>query len=82
MEVSYWFYGDDFKQHSDLLDKEQVVELPIMDLKDKMWTRAKVMLFQKPVEGGEPVGLLGPFGEPFDQGRYYAKILEILPEEE
>ena len=79
MEVSYWLYGDDFKEHSDVLDKEQVVEMPIMNDKEKVWSKGRVMLYQKPVEGAEPTGLLGPFGEPYDQGKYYIKVLEVLP---
>lgn len=82
MEINYWLYAEDFKKHSDVLDKEQAVQMSIMDQKEKVWTKATIMLYQKPAAEAFPVGLLGPFGEPFEQGKYYIKILEMLPEEE
>jgi hypothetical protein len=82
MEVGYWIYRDDINTYSHTLDKEQPVDIGIMNQEDKLWVKARVMLFQNPVEGGQPVGLLGPFGQPYEQGKYYIKILEWLPEEE
>lgn len=56
--------------------------MSITDQREKVWIKAVIMIYQKPVAEAVPVGLLGPFGEPFEQGKYYIKILEILPEEE
>jgi hypothetical protein len=53
-----------------------------MDQKEKVWQKAKVILSLGPIEGGELAGLLGPYGEPYDQGKFYVKIIEMLPEEE
>jgi len=82
MEINYWLYAEDFKKYSDALDKDQSVQVSMMDQREKIWTKARVMLYQRPVPEAVPVGLLGPFGEPFEQGKYYIKILEMLPEEE
>ncbi len=82
MEVNYWLYGEDFKKCHNALDKEEPVQISIMDQREKVWQKARIMLYQKPIGGGEPIGLLGPFGEPFEEGKYYIKILERLPEEE
>jgi hypothetical protein len=82
MEVSYWLYGDDFNKHSDTLDTEKPIEVPVMDQREKVWQKAKVTLSRSPVAGAELAGLLGPYGEPYDQGKFYVKIVEMLPEEE
>jgi len=79
MEVSYWMYGDDFKEHSAVLDKEQAIEIPIMAQKEMVWKKGEVMLYQEPMQGAEPMGLLGPFGEPYAQGKYYVKVLKVSP---
>jgi len=79
MEVSYWMYGDDFKEHSAVVDKEQAVETAILEQKDMVWKRGKVMFYEKPTKGAEPMGLLGAFGEPYAQGKYYVKVLKVSP---
>ena len=82
MEINYWIYGDDLKQCGSVFDSEVPIELSIMNQKDKLWVEARVMLFKKPADGAEPVGLLGSFGQPYDEGKYYIRIIDILPEKE
>ena len=82
MTVNYFIYGDDLKQHGANLGNREPVELEIMSQQDKVWVKASVILFQSPEDDAEPVGLLGPFGQPYDEGKYYIKVLEILPDEE
>lgn len=79
MDAAYWLYKDEFERHIESVDKKEPVELEIMDQAEKVWKKAKVFLFQKPSEGSSAVGLLGPFGEPGDEGKYHIKVLEILP---
>ena len=79
VEARYWLYKDEFTRHVGSIDKEEPVELEIMDQTEKLWKMAKVLLLKEPAKGSEVVGLLGPFGEPSDQGRYHIKVLEILP---
>jgi len=79
MAVNYWLYKEEFEKKKEALDKGEPVEMEIMDQEEKVWKQAKVMIFQQPVEGSEPVGLLGPFSEPYDEGKYHIKVVEILP---
>jgi hypothetical protein len=79
MEVTYWLYKDEFEAHIGFVDKKEPVELEVMDQAEKVWKKAKVLLFQKSSEGSSAVGLLGPFGELGDEGKYHIKVLEIIP---
>ena len=78
MGARYWLYNDEFKKHSEVVDKGEPIEMEIMDQEEKVWTQARVMVFRQPTEGAQPGGLLGPFGEPFGEGRLYIKVLEQL----
>lgn len=78
MEATYWLYKDEFDKYTRSIDKEEPVELEIMDQAEKVWKRAKVLLFKEPREGSYATGLLGPFGEPGDEGKYHIKVLEML----
>jgi len=82
MTTNYLVYGDYIRQHEAVLDKGEPVEVEMMSQNDKVWVKARVILSQKPTTGAEPVVLLGPYGQTYDEGRYYIKILEILPEKE
>ena len=79
MGVNYWLYSQEFEGKLDALDKGEPVDLELMDQTDKLWKRAKVLLFREPAKGSTPVGLLGPFGEPHAEGQYHIKLLEVLP---
>jgi len=78
MGVNYWLYSQELEGKMDALDKGQPVDLEMMDQADKIWKRARVLLFREPGEGSIPVGLLGPFGEPHAEGKYHIKVLEVL----
>jgi len=78
MGVNYWLYSQEFEGKMDTLDKREAVDLEIMDQEDKLWKRAKVLLFSEAAEGSTPVGLLGPFGEPHAEGKYHIRVLEVL----
>ncbi len=76
----YVIYGEDFeKEGRAVLDKGEPIELKIMDQREKRWKKAKVLLYGKSQEGASPCGLLGPLGTPYDEGKYYLKILKEMP---
>ena len=79
MELSYWMYKEEFDRKKDVVDKEVMVEMEIMDLGEKIWQRAEIMIYQQPAPKSKPAGLLGPFGEPHAEGKYHIKVLKILP---
>ena len=79
MDVKYFLYGDAVKENSHVIGTGQTVKMEIMDQEEKTWRDAEVAIFEGATEEGEPVGLLGPFGEPYDVSKYYAKIVQILP---
>jgi len=80
MGVNYWLYKLDVEGKTDAIDRGEAVEIEMMDQTDKLWKRARVQVLRQPAEGSTPVGLLGPFGEPHDEGRYHVKVVEMLPE--
>ncbi len=82
MGAKYLLYKEDFEKHAESLDSEMPVELELMDQADKLWKRAKMLLLRKPTKESDAIGLLGPFGEPSDEGKYHIKVLEIFEEEE
>ena len=79
MGVDYWIYSDELKKKSGGIGTEKPVTIEIMNQRDKVWNMAEIMIFEGEAEGAEPVGLMGTFGEPHDEGKYYVKILKILP---
>lgn len=79
MGVNYWLYGDEVAKNSYAIDKEQVVQLSLMDQKQLVWTKAKVMIFSSPRKDAEAVALLGPFSQPYDEGKYHIKVVEKVP---
>lgn len=79
MASEYWIYSDELKGKSNAIGTGKPVTMEIMNQKDKIWNMAEIMIFEGEMEGAEPVGLLGPYGEPHDEGKYYVKILKILP---
>lgn len=79
MAVNYWLYREELDRKRDSIDRSTPVEMEIMDQGLKIWKQAKVMIFREAVKGSEPVGLLGPFSEPHDEGKYHIKVMEILP---
>ncbi len=79
MACEYWIYSDELKKKSNIIGSEKPVAMEIMNQKDKIWNMAEIMIFEGEAEGAEPVGLLGTYGEPHDEGKYYVKILKLLP---
>jgi|GEM_PF-5892151 len=79
MEVSYWLYGEELGKHEGAIGTDEVIETEIMDQGQKVWKQAKVKLYHEAVADTEPVGLLGPFSEPYDEGRFHVRVIEILP---
>lgn len=79
MASEYWIYSDELKKKSNIIGSEKTVAMEIMNQKDKTWNMAEIMIFEGEMEGAEPVGLLGPYGEPHDDGKYYVNIIKMLP---
>ena len=79
MATDYWIYRDELKRKSRAIDSKKPVAMEIMNQKDKVWNMAEIMIFEGEAKGANPVGLLGPYGEYHDEGKYYVKILKILP---
>ena len=79
MDVKYWLYGDEVKRNSQFVGTEKAVKLEVMDQVEKLWQEAEVKIYEGEAKGAEPVGLLGPFGEPHGEGQYSVKIVKFLP---
>jgi len=79
MGCAYWIYSDELKTKSGAVGSGKSVEMEIMNQKDKTWSVAEILIFEGEAEGTEPVGLLGTYGEPHDEGKYHVNILKVLP---
>ena len=79
MSAEYWIYGDELKKKSNAIGTNKPVTMEIMNQQEKVWSMAEIMIFEGEMEGTEPVGLLGTYGEPHDEGKYHIKILQFLP---
>ena len=79
MTVKYWLYKDELDKHMETIDAEREVEMELMDDDEKVWKKARIQIFDQPLEGSVPVGTLGTFSEPYDEGKYHIKVIEILP---
>jgi hypothetical protein len=79
MEVKVYLYGEELNKKREAIGSNKPVKLEFMDTTDKLWREAEIMVFEGDTEGGEPAGLLGPFSEPYDEGKYFIKIMRILP---
>ena len=64
------------------IDTGAIVGLQLQSVSEKVLSQAKVKLFSKEVDGGSPITLIGPFGQPFAEGKYFIQIVEISPVEE
>ena len=79
MKVNYWLYKDEFEAYKGTIGTGQKVEMAIMDDNQKIWKQARVQIFDQPVAGSEPAGLMGPLGTPYAEGKYHIKVVKILP---
>ena len=79
MEINYMLYGEDIEKNKAKIEKGEPVEIDIMDQRDKVWQRGKVLILRSSETGTYPATLLGPQGEPYEEGNFYLKIMEMLP---
>lgn len=79
MTAKYLLYGDDIKLHMEVIDRSQPVVISVMEQNEKLWKRAKLLIYSKTAEGTEETSLLGSFGETYGEGKYHIKIIETLP---
>jgi hypothetical protein len=83
MAVKYRLYYDDVMKHKDVIGTDKPVEIEVMDFGGvgMEWMRTKSLISQQPIEGGEAVALVGPFGGVVEEGKWFVKIVEKLPPE-
>ena len=82
MDVKYQVYSNDWSQCVNYVDKDNIVELPVVDVNERVARTAKVRLFSTQVKDSAPIEMLGPYGQPYDAGKYFITVVEFLPEEE
>ncbi len=79
MDIKYMLYGNEVQENSQVIGSEKVVKMSVMKVEERMWYNGEMMIYEGETKGAEPVELLGPFGNPHDAGKYYVKIIKILP---
>ncbi len=79
MDIKYMLYSEELKDNSRTINSEDVVKMSIMNVEERMWYNGEMMIYEGKTEGADPVELLGPFGNPHDAGKYYVKLIQMLP---
>ena len=82
MEIKYQVYFDDWSKCVNFVDVDKVVDLPLVDIKERYPRKAKVKIVSQQEKGTEPIEILGSFGQPYGAGQYFVSIAEFYPEEE
>ena len=82
MDIKYQVYGDNWLKCVGSVDKEDIVELPLIDVSERVARTAKVRLFSTQVKDSVPIEMLANWGQPYDGGKYFVTVVEFLPEEE
>ncbi len=78
MGAKYWLYSDEYKKYLNLVDRGEAFQVEIMDQDEKVWKLAKIMILPEQSGGAHSGGLLGRFGEPTSEGKFFVKVLEEL----
>ncbi len=79
MAVKYRLYFDEVMKHKDAIGADKPIEIEVMDMGNLEWFPTKSLISQQPIEGGEAVALVGPFGGIVEEGKWFVKIVEKLP---
>ena len=82
MIEGYTTWHHEWEKVAKEVDTGAIVDLHLQSVSEKALSQAKVKLFSKEVEAGSPITLIGPFGQPFAEGKYFIEIVEISPVEE
>ena len=81
MAEKFRLYYDQVMDNKDLIGTDNPMEVEVMDLKEKVWIPAKVMVSEQSVEGWDQAGVVGIFGS-VEEGKFFIKIVEELPFED
>jgi len=79
MDIKYVLYGKELEEHGQAIGSEEVITMSIMKTDERMWYKGEMMIYEGETEDAYPVELLGPFANPYDAGKYYVKLLKLLP---
>lgn len=79
MDIKYVLYGKELEENSQAIGSEQAITLSVMKIDERMWYKGEMMIYEGQKEGADPVELLGPFANPYDAGKYYIKLIKLLP---
>ncbi len=81
MAEKFRLYYDQVMDNKDLIGTDNPMNVEVMDLKEKVWIPAKVMVSEQPVEGWDQAGVVGIFGN-VEEGKFFINIVEELPFED
>ena len=79
MDIKYMLYGKELEEHSQAVNSSETVEMSIMKVDERLWYKGEMMIYEGETEGAEPVELLGQFGNPHNAGKYYVKVINMMP---
>jgi len=79
MDIKYVLYGKELEENGQAIGSGEVVTMSIMKTDERMWYKGEMMIYEGETEDAYPVELLGPFANPYDAGKYYVKLINLLP---
>ena len=79
MDLKYMLYGKELEENQQAIGSGEVITMSIMKTAERMWYKGEMSVYEGEVEDAFPVELLGPFANPYDAGKYFVKILKLLP---
>ena len=79
MDIKYMLYGTELEENVQAIGSGEVLTMSIMKTDERMWYKGEMMIYEGETEDAYPVELLGPFANPYDAGKYYVKLINLLP---
>ena len=79
MDIKYMLYGKELEENVQAIGSGEVLTMSIMKTDERMWYKGEMMIYEGETEDAYPVELLGPFANPYDAGKYYVKLINLLP---
>lgn len=79
MQIKYMLYGKELEENTQAINSGEPVQMSIMKVDERIWYKGTILIYEGKFEDAEPVELLGQFGNPHDAGKYYVKVVEMMP---
>jgi len=69
------------ERNKDIIEAGKAIDVKVRNPEDLCWKKVKALISPSPIEGGERLQILSSYGLQSQQGDWYIKILEDLPDD-